>query len=285
MAVYTITGATGFIGEHLLKELLALGHKVNVLVRDTNFSHDSDLVTVAGFAPDEIAMAVQESDHIIHLAALYTVGQSMEDTMALVESNVLLSSLILSAIANFNPHATFVTTSTFSSLDEHGDYNPSTVYSATKTAVETMASAFKTQQTVFLRLAETYGPGDSRPKIHNLLRNTFKKGLDFEMRSPKEQIINLTHVKDVVRGLIFASENIFDNPHDATLVYDFYYPESEISLEALADIFSEHYGQKYTAPKVGNIVKMPLQAQVMPGFKLNFTDKQSILKEVLTEAI
>nr|WSW48966.1 NAD-dependent epimerase/dehydratase family protein [Streptomyces sp. NBC_01001] len=67
---YLVTGATGFIGAHLVARLAEHGHHVTALVRNGRHvprarTVQGDLVTGAG-----LAAAVEDTDHVIHLAGL-----------------------------------------------------------------------------------------------------------------------------------------------------------------------------------------------------------------------
>ena len=73
-----VTGATGFIGRHLVCRLTEQGIKPRVLVRNPRKLERlglADLETVCGELPDQtvVAEAVQGIDTVLHLAALATV--------------------------------------------------------------------------------------------------------------------------------------------------------------------------------------------------------------------
>lgn len=75
---YFVTGATGFIGTHLVERLVAEGHDVTALTRDrANADHLSDSVAVVEgdiTAPESIRDAMTGVDGVFHLAAWYQVG-------------------------------------------------------------------------------------------------------------------------------------------------------------------------------------------------------------------
>ncbi len=87
---WLVTGGAGFIGSHLVEQLLSLGQRVRVL-DDFSFGHRRNLDAAAttnhhslevieGNVADSIvcAHAVANVDHVIHLAALGSVPLSLE---------------------------------------------------------------------------------------------------------------------------------------------------------------------------------------------------------------
>lgn len=91
-----VTGANGFIGSHLVRELLRRGYEVNCLVRST-----SDLASLRGLPvtlfigdvrePDTLAAPMKDVDYIYHLAAqlMATSREMFENTIAGGTRNML----------------------------------------------------------------------------------------------------------------------------------------------------------------------------------------------------
>jgi nucleoside-diphosphate-sugar epimerase len=76
---YMVTGATGFIGGHLVRQLVGAGHDVVALVRDPTAAmdlHDLGAELVGGDILDRSGLdrATAGADGVFHLAAWYRVG-------------------------------------------------------------------------------------------------------------------------------------------------------------------------------------------------------------------
>jgi dihydroflavonol-4-reductase len=78
-STFLVTGATGFIGGHLVKKLLEHGHHPVCLVRNRNVTRElgqAGVKTVRGDIthPDSLRQAMKGVDGVFHLAALYEIG-------------------------------------------------------------------------------------------------------------------------------------------------------------------------------------------------------------------
>lgn len=100
----TVIGGAGFIGSHLVEELLKLGFKVTVI---DDLSTGSRL-NLKGLAldfrklditegPDRIAKIIQGSSHVFHLAALTSVQESLDSPTPYYRVNVLGTANVLEA--------------------------------------------------------------------------------------------------------------------------------------------------------------------------------------------
>jgi len=91
-----VTGGAGFIGSHIVRRLLGLGHDVRVIDNlITGFRHNLDEVAdrvdfrVADIRdPRSCAEAVEGVDVVFHVAALPSVPRSMADPVGTHETNV-----------------------------------------------------------------------------------------------------------------------------------------------------------------------------------------------------
>jgi len=202
-----VTGVTGFIGSHLVQRLVADGHSVHAVVRES-----SDPSRLAGATPyvmtgdisDLITfMKEQQFDGVFHLASLFLARHRAEDIRGLIDSNVLFSSLLLeSAVQADIPW--FINTGTFWQHYENEPYNPVNLYAATKQAFEDIARYYLETSPinfVTLKLSDTFGPGDTRQKLVNLWMKTAQNGEAMKM-SPGEQIIDISYVENVVDAFV-----------------------------------------------------------------------------------
>jgi dihydroflavonol-4-reductase len=87
-----ITGSTGFIGQHLVRELLAHGYEVSALVRTFERAQrlPAGVRVVPGDVtkPDSLRPGLREADVVFHAAGLHQVGLRPRDQARMQRTNV-----------------------------------------------------------------------------------------------------------------------------------------------------------------------------------------------------
>jgi dihydroflavonol-4-reductase len=170
-----VTGGTGFIGSHLVKNLLNIGKEVKVLTRKER-KISAPVEVVIGDITDfnSLKRAVKDVDIVFHLAAV-TSGSKISER-AYWEVNVKGTENIIKA--SVNQVEKFILCSTakvlgpsVKPLNENSLPNPMTIYEKTKLESEKIAVKYfgeKSSKLVIVRPSFTYGPG-SHPML-NLLK-------------------------------------------------------------------------------------------------------------------
>ncbi|MFZ2150107.1 MAG: NAD(P)-dependent oxidoreductase [Minisyncoccia bacterium] len=204
-----ITGATGFVGKNLIKKAKKRGYILYALVRPStnkdflikeNIKYhvlDKNIENFISFMQNE------KIDGVIHLASLFLTQHNPEDVKNLIDSNVYLGSLVLEASVRGNVKW-FINTGTFWQHYRGKDYSPINLYSATKQAFEDIAKYYAESSNinfVTIKLNDTFGPNDSRPKLLNVWDKISRSGEVLDM-SPGKQILDITHVENVVSAFL-----------------------------------------------------------------------------------
>lgn len=256
--VYTVTGVTGYIGSKLVEHLAEEGHVVYAIVRESSKLNplltENGNVNLVIYNGDEgsLESAIAESDYVIHLGALYTTAQDETSTKNLVASNILFSTQLFNAANNVNKDVVIATASTFSSLDGNGEYSPASLYAATKTSVEIIAKYYKDLSIHFLSFPDTYGPGDWRTKVHNLVLKNEK--WPFEFRSSSKQKMRMLHVEDVIGHLLASLEQDEKGVH----FHDIYETGTILTLKELSEVLTD---KECLFNESAEIVQIPMKAR------------------------
>lgn len=207
-----VTGATGFIGRRLTRQLLEEGWMVHAITRATSHPEtlpEAVVVHVEDGSPTtmERAVAVSAPDVCLHLGGFVVGTHRAEDVPALIDSNVGFGARLAEAVAMRAPGALFVNTGTFWQHVDGAQYKPAALYAATKQAFEDVLRYYADSgalRVVSLKLYDTYGPCDPRPKFLNLLLDAAATGAALDA-SGGEQLVDLVHVNDVARAFVVAA--------------------------------------------------------------------------------
>ncbi len=209
MATILITGATGFLGSHLLEEILVKGYDVVVLKRSaSNISRIEHLlpkVTTIDVNVDGIEAAFRNNaiDIVIHTACDY--GRSKSTTSAIVDTNLMFSLQILEQAA-IHGVKTFINT---------GSLLPKNVntYSLSKAQFEEWMKLFsKSIQCVNIRLEHMYGVNDDDKKFVPWLIGKMLDGEDKIKLTSGEQLRDFIYIDDVVSVFTLILRKLEDLP-------------------------------------------------------------------------
>lgn len=189
-----MTGSTGFIGRNLTARLERDGHEVFALKRG-----DDVLKTVREARPEVT----------YHLASLFLAENTYEQVKPLIESNLLLGAELADALTRENcPALVAAGTAWQNFAGKKG--TASCLYAATKESFESLLRYYGDAlalRSCVLKLYDTYGPGDTRRKLLNVMREAARTKTPIGM-SPGEQKIELLHVSDAVEAFLIAGERV-----------------------------------------------------------------------------
>ena len=246
-----ITGATGFIGKHLVKRLTDEGHDITINLFGAEESpFDKNVLTYRlnefDNKNDTEFLRKEKFDGIIHLASLYLTIHKPEEAIKLIESNVRFGTYLLECASNAEIKW-FINTGTFWQNYQNATYSPVNLYAASKQAFESIARYYvETEKIHFctLRLSDSFGPNDTRPKIFNLWERISKTGEKLEM-SPGDQTIDILFVDDICDAFkslaAYLQTRPFDIPNGAVYAAK---ADKRYTLKKLAAEFEEVVGCK-----------------------------------------
>lgn len=206
-----VTGANGFIGRHLCRHLAEVGGDVHAVVREGSARPSALAPQVTmhtlGDSTEEYAAVADEvrPSVVFHLATLFAPRHSPSDIARMVDANVAFGAVVADAAARSGARLVHVT----SAWQHHGgaEYSPVSLYAATKQALCDVIGYFTEVEGLVAQevcLFDTYGPDDDRKKLIWLLLEHAASGAVLPMSSGR-QLIDLTHVDDVVSALVQAA--------------------------------------------------------------------------------
>ena len=209
-----VTGASGFIGHHLIQALLEASQQVTCLVRKTsNVSHlplnDISLVYGELSDPDSLHPSVSEVDTVYHLAGLTTAfnPESLYATNQIGTRNLVQACaaspsppvfVLLSSLAAAGP------SSPERPLVEEDPPRPVSQYGRSKLAGETAAREFAAQVPItIVRAAAVFGEWDLNVlQIYQFIKRGFHL-----VPTPKDARYSAIHAADLAQILIRSAES------------------------------------------------------------------------------
>lgn len=285
-----ITGGTGFIGRNLVKALMQKGYNLHLIVRqDSKVSLIEDDV-------DNLALhyydgSIESIDNIFkdikpsvvfHLASLFISEHEAKDLDNLIQSNIVFGTHLVDSMVR-NGVYNLVNTGTSWQHFNNEDYNPVCLYAATKQAFEDIIKYYreaKGLKTITLKLFDTYGPGDNRPKLFNFLAKALKEKKQVSM-SPGDQLIDLVYIDDVVNAFLKAQELLVQGQ---CLEHSNYAVSSQrlIKLKDLISLYSKIAKQELHINWGGRPYRMRevmipwKNGEIIPGWKAQVTLEEGI---------
>jgi nucleoside-diphosphate-sugar epimerase len=237
-----VTGATGVVGSHLVRQLLERGHQVSALVRSPEraaplATRGVRLTSGDLASPEAIAEAVAGQDVIYHAAAMTGARNEAEFLDANRDGT---ARMVEAAVAAGVPRFVHVSSAAAggpaapdrprTGIDESD--SPVTMYGRSKLAAEQVVRAAPLDWTI-LRPPTVYGPGDLANFL-SVFRAARRLGIAPVFGDGSQQL-SLVHVADLAAAAIAAGEHA-RSPGN---LYYINHPEVVTSRELVAAIGRE----------------------------------------------
>jgi nucleoside-diphosphate-sugar epimerase len=303
LANYLVTGGFGFVGSHLVEELINNNHKVTVLDNLSNgklenvehlSNFEKKITNVEKIKHDDFT---ENFDGIFHLATAPR-SSSLSDPMTDIESNCKGMIAVLELAKKQNAKVVFTSnsgiygsTNVVSPIDEKAENNPTTPYDANKLVSEYYAKIYHNiygVKSTIVRFATVYGERQVvneklnwRPLVATFVKNLVNNE-EVVINGDGEQTRDLIYVKDAVQGVIKAMNSSKNNAEIFLLSTN-----TETSVNDVLSITEDIVGLKasirYTDLLKGDIKRMRYdysKAKNNLGYEPNFSPKDGIKKLV-----
>lgn len=226
-----VTGADGFIGSHLVEELLSEGYEVRAFVLYNSFGTWGWLDTLPDQVknnievfqgdirdPHGVKKAMEGVEAVFHLAALIAIPFSYHSPDTYIDTNMKGTLNILQAARELGGIRVLVTstsevygTAVYVPIDEQHPYQGQSPYSATKIGADRLAESFYRSfnlPVTIVRPFNTFGPRQSaRAVIPTIITQLLagRKEIKLGSLTPTR---DFNYVKDTVKGFleIFKSD-------------------------------------------------------------------------------
>jgi dTDP-glucose 4,6-dehydratase len=255
---YLITGGCGFIGSHVIDELLK-DESIEKIINIDKLGVGSDINNVASdlrvinyyidICDEDLHNIFKEylPGYIIHLAAESHVDRSITDPLSFVSSNVVGTGNVLECMRKYVPNARMVHVSTDevyghlhpndNPFTENTPLDPRSPYSASKAGSDVLAlsyrNTYKSDITV-TRCCNNYGPRQHSEKLIPTVLRTLHDGKKVPVYGNGENIREWIYVTDHAKALLEILHKENCNP-----VYNIYGKHRVQNIKLINDIIVE----------------------------------------------
>jgi dTDP-glucose 4,6-dehydratase len=256
--IYLVTGGCGFIGSHVIDELLK-DESIEKIINIDKLGVGSDINNVASdlrvanyyidICDDSLHNIFKEHlpGYIIHLAAESHVDRSIADPLSFVSSNVVGTGNVLECMRKYVPDARMVHVSTDevyghlhpndNPFTENTPLDPRSPYSASKAGSDVLAlsyrNTYKSDITV-TRCCNNYGPRQHSEKLIPTVLRTLHEGKKVPVYGNGENIREWIYVTDHAKALLEILHKENCNP-----VYNIYGKHRVQNIKLINDIIVE----------------------------------------------
>ncbi|MGB5107879.1 MAG: SDR family NAD(P)-dependent oxidoreductase [Candidatus Zixiibacteriota bacterium] len=264
-----VTGAAGFIGSHLVEQLVAKGAHVRAFIRYNSRSDrgwidtfpeslTARLEIVAGDIKDSDAVrnAVKGCDAVFHLAALIGIPYSYVHPRNYVETNIVGTTNVLTAALDHGvKRVVHISTSEvygtaqYVPIDEKHPKVGQSPYSASKISADMLAESFHRSfnlPVVIIRPFNTYGPRQSQRAVIPTIISQLMAGSELSIGATAPTR-DFTFVTDTAAGMICSAE--IDEAIGMTINLGV---GQEISVGDLASLIAKQMNVKFSLKQDAN---------------------------------
>lgn len=177
MGKILVTGATGFIGTHLVNKLIEKGADISIFVRDQKKIDKEWVKKTKVFEgditnKDSLSLISKDIDVVFHLVAVnvHKTPRSEEEKKYLYEVNVKGTKNILESLGGCLKHFIFLSSisvydgvESSKELEENSEVKPNNAYGESKLICERLVAEYGKKygfMTTSLRMPFAYGPGN-----------------------------------------------------------------------------------------------------------------------------
>lgn len=219
-----VTGGAGFIGSHLVDELVDRGSNVTVL---DDFSSSSKqnleksihrIKIIKGDVRDKetVYSLVRDVDLVFHLAANASVPKSVKEPRLDYEKNSSGTFNVLDACRRHDVDGVVYSSSAavygkpqYIPMDEEHPTEPVSPYGASNLSGEKIGQAFSNTYGLpftSLRIFNVYGPRQDKYVMYDFYRKLRQNPNELEVLGSGEQVRSFCYIKDAVKAFVLATK-------------------------------------------------------------------------------
>jgi UDP-glucose 4-epimerase len=261
-----VTGAAGFLGNHVATNLVAAGHEVTGLDRIPIEGRAYPGIEVDFLESDALTAALSGHDAVCHLGAIGDVYLAAEQPELAARVNVMGSATVASAAIREGVRLVYASTwevygePESEPLTEDQRCAPDHPYNITKLAGEQMilaSTALHGLSAVSLRLGTAYGSGLRPNSVFRIFADKAIRGEPITIQGDGSQGRQFTHARDISAAFEIACRSDVNGE-----AFNIVAPEMT-SIRTLADLVAARYPTEvtYGSPRPGDVPSATVSAE------------------------
>lgn len=218
-----VTGGAGFIGSHIVDELI--NNSYNVIVADNlstgrmeNINNSAIFynIDIKDKTRLETLFINNKIKYIIHLAAQASVGYSMKYPICDANENIISSLNLIELARKYNIKKLIVSSTAavygepqYLPIDENHNANPSSYYGLSKLTMEKYIELSNIDYIIF-RFSNVYGPRqipEGEAGVVSIFMNYFINNNEINIFGDGNQTRDFIYVKDIAKILFLCIKN------------------------------------------------------------------------------
>ena len=249
-----VTGGAGFIGSHLIDELLKQGYEVSCL---DNFSSGKkefiekkldEIALIKGdlLKKEDIKNAIDNCDIVFHLAANPDVRSGIENTKTHFDNNIIATYNLLEIMRKKDVRKIVFTSSStvygeariMPTPENYAPLIPISIYGASKLASEALIAAYCNtfdMKSVIYRFANVVGPRSTHGVIYDFIRKLRANQDELEILGDGKQKKSYLYINDCINATLFG----LNNARERMEIYNIG-SEDWTDVKKIADIISNN---------------------------------------------
>lgn len=211
MSHIVVFGGSGFLGSHVVDELVGRGHSV-VIFDIAPCNTNSQITHVSGDIrnKEEVRSALKGADYVYNFAGIANLDSASTMAVETAEYNVIGNINVLEACIH-NKVKKFLYASTIYVYSEKGGF-----YRCSKQAAESYVEEFKRKYGLdytIMRYGSLYGPRSAgKSSIHSIIRQALKEK-KVVYCGTGDEVREYIHVRDAARLSADMMDSKYDNKH------------------------------------------------------------------------
>ena len=203
-----ITGGSGFVGSHIVEELVKKNFKVIVLDIKKPKTKNVVFVKNKDFNLKSLKKITKKVDYVFHLSGVSDVNKVKNNSIYTIENNILNTTKLLEACKNSNVKRFFFASSIYAYGNTGNLYTTSKISS--ELIIKNFSLLYNLNYTIF-RYSSIFGSRNRGVDVISIFVNRAIKNLDLIINGDGRQTRNFIDVRRVAKFSLLALKEKYKN--------------------------------------------------------------------------